>query len=273
MLPILFKAGPITIYSFGFFLTLGYLAGAFILWREGKRQGYNEERLLDLSVISLIAALVGARAYFVLLHWYLFTEEPLSALAFWQGGFAYHGSLVAVLVAGTYFVRRWKWSFFQIADIGALSASVALVLGKIGTFLAGLDFGRQTSLPWGLNFPGLVGARHPVQLYEAGSYFIIFIFLYIIYHRNLTSTEMKSGKVFLVFLIVTSFVRVGLEFFKADPAMIFSIPIAVLASLIIAGFSIISLYYFQIRVLRDDLKRILTGFLSLNSRFLRKIGL
>src|SRR3972149_4070272 len=182
MLPILFKAGPITIYSFGFFLTLGYLAGAFILWREGKRQGYNEERLLDLSVISLIAALVGA---------------------------------------GAYFVRRWKWSFFQIADIGALSASVALVLGKIGTFLAGLDFGRQTSLPWGLNFPGLVGARHPVQLYEAGSYFIIFIFLYIIYHRNLTSTEMKSGKIFFTFLITTSFVSVGLEFFKADPAMIF----------------------------------------------------
>ena len=162
MLPILFKAGPITIYSFGFFLTLGYLVAAFVLWREGKRQGYNEERLLDLSVISLVVALVGARAYFVLLHLNLFTEDPLSALAFWQGGFAYHGSLVAVLAVGVYFVRRWKWSFFQIADIGALAASAALVLGKIGTFFAGLGYGRQTRLPLGGKFPGFVCGGDPL---------------------------------------------------------------------------------------------------------------
>ena len=73
MLPILFKLGPITIYSFGFFLTLAYLAATFILWREGKRQGYNEEKLLDLSVISLIAALVGGRIYYVLINFHQFS--------------------------------------------------------------------------------------------------------------------------------------------------------------------------------------------------------
>src|SRR4030067_2470800 len=104
MLPILFKIGPITIYSFGFFLVLAYLAAAFILWREGKRQGYNEEKLLDLSVISLIAAITGARFYFVLLNWDLFRESPVSSLFFWQGGFAYHGALVAFLLGGRFFV-------------------------------------------------------------------------------------------------------------------------------------------------------------------------
>lgn len=272
MLPILFEIGPITIYSFGLFLTLGYLAATFILWREGKRQGYNDEKLLDLSVISLVAALVGGRIYFVLLNPSLFSEEPINSLAFWQGGFAYHGALIAVLIIGAYFVRRWKWSFFQVADISSLSASAALVLGKIGAFLAGLDFGKETSLPWGVNFPGLIGLRHPVQLYEAAGYFIILVFLLILYYRNLTSSEMKSGKVFFSFLISTSLVRLGLEVFRADSLVVFSIPLALLTSLIIALISIVALYYFHIREFRDDAKRILTGLLGFNTRFLRKIG-
>src|SRR3989304_9511047 len=147
MLPILFKAGPITVYSYGFFLVLAYFAATFILWREGKRQGYNEEKLLDLSVISLISALIGGRIYYVILNSEFFTEDPGSILAFWQGGFAFHGSLITVLLVGTYFIQRWKWSFFQIADIASISAAAAMVLGKIGTFLAGVDFGRSSSLP------------------------------------------------------------------------------------------------------------------------------
>src|SRR3990167_4957649 len=247
MLPILFKLGPITIYSFGFFLTLAYLAATFILWREGKRQGYNEEKLLDLSVISLIAALVGGRIYYVLINWQQFADEPGSILAFWQGyneeklldlsvisliaalvggriyyvlinwqqfadepgsilafwqgGLAYYGALFGILVAGSYFIKMWKWAFFQIADIGSLGAAAALVLGKIGTFLAAMDFGKQTALPWSVNFPGLVGARHPVQLYEATGYLIIFVVLYLLYFRNLASPNMKSGKIFFGFLV------------------------------------------------------------------------
>lgn len=271
MLPILFKIGPLTIYSFGFFLTLAYLAATFILWREGRRQGYQEEKLLDLSVISLIAAIIGARAYFVALNWDLFHEETASSLLFWQGGFAYHGALVAVLLVGYFLVRIWKWSFFQVADIAGLAVSIALVVGKAGTFLAGLDFGKQTDLPWAVNLPGLIGARHPTQLYEAGGYFVIFIILYILYFRNLASPNMKSGKVFFSFLILSSILRVVLESFRADQATVLSWPIASLVSGIVCTLSLIALYYFQIRDLKGDVRAFLKGFLLLNNRFLRKI--
>src|SRR4030042_6258421 len=106
MFPILFKIGPVTIYSWGFFLVLAYLAATFILWREGKRQGYNEERLLDLSIISLIASLIGGRVLFVILNIPLFQEEPISALYFWQGGFVYQGAFLAVIAASISFIRR-----------------------------------------------------------------------------------------------------------------------------------------------------------------------
>ena len=100
MLPVLLDIGPITIYSFGFFLALSYLVGTFVFWKLGKKQGYNEEKLLDLSVISLIAALVGGHLYFVILNFSLFRDNLVSILHVWQGGFAYHGSLAAVFLAG-----------------------------------------------------------------------------------------------------------------------------------------------------------------------------
>lgn len=272
MFPILFKIGPVTIYSFGFFLTLSYLAATFILWREGKRRGYNPEKLLDLSVISLVAAIVGARAYYVLLNWGFFADDLQSIFAFWQGGLGFHGALVGVLMVGAYFVNRWKWAFFQIADVGSLSASAALILGKIGTFLAGLDYGKLTDLPWAVNFPGLVGARHPVQLYEAAAYLIIFVVLYLLYFRNLAAPNMRSGKIFFAFLLLTSIVRGALEFFRADFTVIIFLPPATWMSAVIASGAIFGLYYFQIRDFREDAKAFLKAFLGLNYRILKRIG-
>ena len=271
MLPILFKIGPVTVYSWGFFLVLAYLAATFILWREGKRQGYNEEKLLDLSIISLVAALVGGRAAFVLLNLHLFQEEPLSALYFWQGGFAYLGAFFAVLFVDFYFVRAWKWSFFQVADIGSLSAAAALVLGKIGAFLAGVDFGKVTTLPWAVGFPSLIGLRHPVQLYEAVAFFLIFAFLYLAYFRNILSANMKSGKVFVYFLILSSLAKGFIEFFRAESARLGTWPFTSIVSFVIAMVGLFALYYFQIRDLRGDARSISRTVFGFNRSLLRKI--
>ena len=273
MFPVLFSIGSITIYSFGFFLTLSYLAATFILWREGKRQGYNEEKLLDLSVISLVAALVGGRAYYLLINWGLFADEPARAFAFWEGGFVYHGALIAVFAVTVYFVRIWKWSFFQIADIAALSGAAALVLGKVGTFFAGLDYGRETSLPWAVSFPDIVGERHPVQLYEAAAYLVIFAISYILYFRNLASPNMKSGKIFFIFIILSSLARAWFEPLRAESTLVFSLPLAILVSVAIASLAIVALYYFQIRDFRSDVRGFMRGIFGLNSKILRRLRL
>ncbi len=273
MLPILFNLGPITVYSFGFFLVLAYFLATFILWREGKRQGYNEEKLLDLSVISLVSALIGGRIYYVILNWDIFVDAPTSIFAFWQGGFAFHGSLLAVLLVGMYFIHRWKWSFFQIADIASIGAAGAMVVGKIGAFFAGVDFGSVSGLPWALKFPDLIGNRHPVQLYEAGAYFVIFVSLYILYFAILGSRNMASGKVFFAFLITTSIARVGLEFFRADPHKIFLWPTATIASLIVAAAALFALYYFQMRDVKADISNVIGSLFGINSMIFKRFKL
>ena len=262
MLPILFKAGPLTIYSWGFFLAASFLLATFILWREGKRQGYNEERLLDLSIICLLSALIGGRAFYILQNINLFKGDSASILYFWQGGFVYYGALLGVIIAAAYFIRAWKWSFFQIADIGALATNAALVLIKIGAFLAGIEIGKETNAAWAVKYPGFSFNRHPVQLYEAATYLIFLIFLYLLYFRNLASREMKSGKIFFTFLVITSIAQAIFELYKEGQGTFFSWPKTSIFSFIIATTAVFALYYFKIRNFREDgqnLLKIITG--------------
>jgi len=258
MLPVLFEFGSLTIYSYGFFLTLAYLAGTFIFWREGRKRGFNEERLLDLSLLGLLAALVGGRVLYVLLNWSYFSLEPAQALFVWQGGFAYFGALFAAILVGIYFCRAWKWPAFQIADLAALAAALSFAIGKLGTFLAGTDYGYQTDLPWGVTFPALVGERHPVQLYEAAISFLIFIFLTRTYFKNIEkSGEVKSGIVFFDWLLLSGVARFVLEYFRADSTFVAGVKIAQILSLVVASIGFVGLYYFGLRNFRTDVRVVL----------------
>lgn len=256
MYPVLLEFGPITIYSYGFFLALGYLVATYIFWREGKKQGYQEEKLLDFSIICLVAALVGGRALYVLNNYEQFSDNLRSALYFWEGGFAYYGSVILVVLVGVYFVRRWRWSFLQIADIGALAVLSATVVAKIGSFLAGNDFGGLTSLPWGLTFPYLEGARHPTQLYEAVYAGILFFFLYRLYLKNTKSVSFRSGAVFFYFLFFSSVGRFFFEFVRGDSSYIGPVKAAQVIALVLAGLSLFSLYFYQFRTIASDKEKI-----------------
>lgn len=270
MFPILFKLGPVNVYSYGFFLALSYLIATFILWREGKKQGYNEEKLLDLSVIALVGALIGGRLLFVLLNLGKFSDNPASIFYFWQGGISFYGAGLGVLILAILLTRSWKWPFFQIADIAALGLSAALVLGKIGTFLAGLDYGKISASPLAVSFPTLVGKREPVQIYEAAAYFLLFLFLYFLYSRNLTSVRMRSGKAFFAFLVFGSLVVGVSDFFKAQSQTFYNLPVIGIYSLAIAFIAIFALYYFQIRNFKDDVQNFLKFSLSINKKVFKR---
>ena len=167
MFPILFRFGPITVYSFGFFLVVAYLIGTFIFWKEGKRQGYNEEKLLDLSLIALLGSFIGGRVFFIITNYDFFQDNPQAIITFWEGGFSYYGAVFGLVLAVFLLGKKWKWTFLQVADFGVLAVIAAYITIKVGMFLAGINYGTLTSLPWGIEFETVSGTRHPVQIYEA----------------------------------------------------------------------------------------------------------
>lgn len=268
MHPTLFQIGPVTIYSYGFFLAVGYLLATYIFWREGKRQGYSEEKLIDFSVATLIAAILGGRFFYTLINFRILSTNWTKVLAFWEGGFAYYGSFFAVFIISLFLIRKWKWSFFQIADIGALAVLSAFVVGKIGSFLSGNDYGKLTGLPWGVTFDFLEGSRHPVQIYEALFGLILLLLLYRYYKFNISRpASLRSGGVFLYFLFFSSLGRLIFEQFRADSTFVGPFQLASLFSFSIAIVSLLALYYYQFRNLRNDVHSLSKYLLGITLRF------
>lgn len=272
MYPVLFTFGPVTIYSYGFFLALAYLVATYIFWKEGKKQGYQEEKLLDFSILALIAALVGGRIFYIILHFEIFKTDFRKMFYFWEGGFAYFGSLVLVFLVASYLIRKWRWSFLQIADIGALSVLVATFVAKIGSLLSGNEYGTLTNLPWGVSFSYLEGQRHPVQIYEALFALVLFFSLLRLYRRNIKSINFRSGAVFFYFLFFSSIGRFIFEFLRGDSSYLFGIKLANILSFVLAAFALFSIYFYQFRNFEEDRAKVSKYLFGLRRPFRRRIN-
>ncbi len=135
-------------------------------------------RVEDLLGWIVVGTIIGGRLGFVLFYqpaYYL--SNPVEILRIWQGGMAFHGGLLGVIVAGMLYCRRNKIPMLQISDAMAFVVPIGLFLGRLANFINAELWGRPTGAPWGVAFPGeaaqfcpgIIGvcARHPSQLYEA----------------------------------------------------------------------------------------------------------
>ena len=168
---------------------LAYIAGLLIgwklivtilksprLWPNGAPlQPEAVERLLTWVILGVI---LGGRLGYVLIYDpAYFWANPAKIPAVWEGGMSFHGGFLGVVVAGTLFCRREGIAMLTLADLMAVATPPGLFLGRIANFINAELWGRPTSLPWGVAFPGdaaqscpdllTICARHPSQLYEA----------------------------------------------------------------------------------------------------------
>ncbi len=133
------------------------------------------ENLLTWIILGIIA---GGRLGYVLLYKpAYYWAHPIEIPILWEGGMAFHGGFIGVVLAIYVFARRHKMPLGSVADTIALASPPAILLGRMANFVNAELWGRETSLPWGVIFPGDAAqscaslttfcARHPSQLYEA----------------------------------------------------------------------------------------------------------
>ena len=230
MLPVLFSAGPVTFYTFGFFLAVGFFLAAFIVWRRLKDLGFKEEKIIDGIIVSTAAGLLVSRLVGTSFgHWFLVGQSS---------GFSFLGGLAGVILGLFWFCRRQKWDFWRVADEAAFGILPFFFLAQLGAFFDGTGQGRPTNMPWGIFFPGSLVRRHPISLLMAIFLFLIWVFLLKIERQWRTWSWYKSqapGFIFLAFLGLVFLANFLLAFLKENSLYFYWLEIAL--SLLGAGVS------------------------------------
>jgi phosphatidylglycerol:prolipoprotein diacylglycerol transferase len=211
MYPVLFRVGSIDVTSFGVMVALGALAGLWIFRRELSRAGLPDAAL-DAAVFGLIGGLIGAKLLYVFEH---MDESPFFSLLFDRGGMSWFGGFVGGLLAGYWTIRRHRWPLVSVLAAATPALAVGQLLGRIGCFLVGDDYGRPTSLPWGISFPrGLPPTDvpvHPTQLYEA-AFLGVFAWVLIRWRRKGVADWKVLGRYF----VIAGLFRFALEFVRVN---------------------------------------------------------
>ena len=233
--------GPIT-FTLRWY-ALAYIAGLLIGWQLILRmvrtprlwagappmQPEAVERLLTWVIFGVI---IGGRLGYVLFYQPgFFLQNPAQILRVWEGGMSFHGGFAGVIVAGIWFCRREKIPMLSMADLMAAVVPVGLFLGRIANFINAELWGRPTSLPWGVAFPGeaaqtcdgilTICARHPSQLYEAAleGLLLFTVFTWLIWRRDWLKTP---GRIAGLFFLGYGLARFAVEFVRQPDAQFVS---------------------------------------------------
>jgi phosphatidylglycerol:prolipoprotein diacylglycerol transferase len=252
MFPILFEVGGFTVTSFGVMMALAFIAGAWISAKELKRKGENPEHAWDLAGWAAIFGILGSKLYYLVLHWPETLADPRAAILSRSGLVWYGGFILAALVVA-WRIHRIKLPVWKFADAIAPGLALGYAVGRVGCFLVGDDYGRPTTLPWGIAFPrgappstadnlrefgvdipasvpgDQVFAVHPTQLYETGLSLVIFFILWRLRPRWAT-----PGTLFFVWVALAGAERFIVEFFRAkDDRLLGPFSVAQLISLLL----------------------------------------
>jgi phosphatidylglycerol:prolipoprotein diacylglycerol transferase len=245
MYPILLKLGPLTIYSFGAMMALGFLAASQVTSKELARRGYDGELASRFVVWAAVGGLIGARVWSVFNDWADFIEHPLQVL-FSGSGLVFYGGLAGGFLAVSYAIRKAGVPYLTAIDCIAPGLPLAHAIGRIGCELAGDgDWGRPSTLPWAQAYPdAIIGWQdwvasqglpadvrvHPTPIYEMVLYFAIFAFLWSIRKRALA-----PGSLLWLYFILGGVARFAVEFVRLNPAGLLGLTEAQWFSLLLIG--------------------------------------
>ncbi|WP_448582619.1 prolipoprotein diacylglyceryl transferase [Thermaurantiacus sp.] len=221
--PVALSLGPFDLRWY----SLAYIAGILLGWRLLVRMirlpGSPVERrhVDDLVTWCTIGVIAGGRLAYVLFYdpaTYL--ANPVKILALWEGGMAFHGGLLGVILAIVLYCRAQALSVWRVLDYVAVVTPIGLLLGRLANFVNGELWGRPTDGSWGLIFPG--GGpqpRHPSQLYEAAlEGAVLLVLLSFLFWR--TDARLKPGLLGGLFVLLYGLFRFLVEFFREPDAQL-----------------------------------------------------
>ncbi|WP_299141689.1 prolipoprotein diacylglyceryl transferase [uncultured Tateyamaria sp.] len=219
---------------------LAYIVGIIIGWRlvvmtvktprlwPAQSPVMSPAQIEDMLTWIILGVLFGGRLGYVLFYQPgAYLDDPLSIIAIWEGGMAFHGGALGVIIAAWLYTGRHKINRLSAADAIALGVPPGLLLGRFANFINAELWGRPTDLPWGVAFPGRAAqfcpevagicARHPSQLYEAflEGFVLLVLLLWLVWRRG---AYKRPGLICGTFLAGYGLSRFAVEFVRQPDA-------------------------------------------------------
>lgn len=213
--PVLLSLGPLNIHWYGIMYLIGFAAAWGLAVRRTRLAHcpLKREQVDDLIFYGALGVVLGGRfGYVVFYNFDQFLANPLWLFKVWEGGMAFHGGLLGVLVAMWLYARRINVPIGALLDNVAPLVPIGLGAGRIGNFIGQELWGRAADVPWAMVFPkdpeGL--ARHPSQLYQAGlEGLLLFVILFVFAQKDRPTWSVGG-----LFLICYGCFRIFVEFFR-----------------------------------------------------------
>lgn len=222
MRPFLFHIGTTGVPSFMFMIMVATLAATWVALKFAKREKLPEIYILDLGIIAVIASMIGARVFHVLIeapgyYW----EKPIRVFYFWQGGFVSLGAFTFTIFSWIFYLRWRKVNIAQYFDVMANATPVIIFFVRLGCLLNGCCYGKPT-YHWPhiiFNHPSSTAALmhfkgvplHPTQIYFMLNAVIMFFVLFAVRRYR-----KFYGQVVSAFLMYEGASRFFIEFFRGD---------------------------------------------------------
>ena len=215
--PDLINIGPLSIRFYGIVYALGFLLVTHLITKKAKEKkikNLTPDKAIDLVTYTMIFGLIGARLMHVISDFYIYKTNLIGIFKIWEGGLGFQGGLVGGLIFIYFYCKKHKINFLKFTDTIALPLPLIIGFGRIANFINGELIGNPSNLPWCVVFSRIDDiCRHPSQLYQSLSQFILFgILLY------LSKTKMSKKKGFISFSFIAGYglFRFVTDFFRSD---------------------------------------------------------
>ena len=279
----LFKIGnfELRIYSLMYIISL-FLA-IFIAKKDevAAKRGIPLNKIEDFAYNEIVFGLIGARIYYVLLRWDIYSQNMSEIIKVWHGGLAIHGGIIGGLIGAYVFAKKNKLNFWVLTDMAVGPLILGQGLGRIGNFANGEIHGfpvitpmsvilkgnfnvwweefQKMSLieqmkfkelvPWGIIFPGDTPAGsefpnmklHPAMFYEMILNFITFILIWFILRKK----EYNKGILSMIYIISYGIIRIIVSTFRTEDLLFYGIRAPYIISLVMVCFGIIGIFIFN----------------------------
>lgn len=254
MCPRLLEIGPLTIYSYGLMLGIGFIVASFLLTAELKRKHLDPNLGSTITLLAVVFGIAGSKLLYLFESWKYFVQDPIG-MAFSPGGLTWYGGFFLATLAIMVYVRKKGIPFLKVCDAAAPALMLGYGVARIGCHLAGDgDYGMPTNLPWAAvyskgtyppsvafkEFPDVVAKYgvngvipddlpvHPTPIYEFLLGFVLFALLW-----NLRKKNYPDGKLFMMYLIAAGTARFAIEFVRINPRLLFGLTEAQLFSIVL----------------------------------------